>query len=206
MVAFIASRRVFAPLLFIAALIVLAGACGGDDYIVNPDSSESANLTDGESPLFASKGGGMVTVCHFPRGNPGNFQIVTVGPKAAAKHILRHPGDGFVGTDYNESCEPLPPVTLVIIHDGAGTGGGTVTSVPPGLCRTPPHGDGRCDCTSVRCEGVYPSGSTVLLELTADPGSFIAGGSGPCAGVSGLFDTCTVVMDGDQTVTIRFDR
>lgn len=65
----------------IVALVLLAGACSNsDDYIVNPDSSESVDLTDGESPLFASKGGDLVTICHLLPQNPQKTgQTITVG-------------------------------------------------------------------------------------------------------------------------------
>jgi len=33
---------------------------------------------------------GKVTICHFPPGNPGNAHTISVGPKAAQTHILKH--------------------------------------------------------------------------------------------------------------------
>ena len=36
-----------------------------------------------------------VDICHFPNGNPENTQVISVGPKAAEKHLDRH-GDFLV--------------------------------------------------------------------------------------------------------------
>ena len=40
------------------------------------------------------KGGkGKVTICHRPKGNPTNCQTITIGSKAAQKHLKKHDGD-----------------------------------------------------------------------------------------------------------------
>ncbi|MDH3402905.1 MAG: hypothetical protein OES32_09905 [Acidobacteriota bacterium] len=43
-----------------------------------------------------------VTICHFPPGNPGNAQTITIGLPAVAPHMLLH-GD-TIGP-----CEEPPP-------------------------------------------------------------------------------------------------
>ena len=81
--------------MFVAALALLAGACS--------DSSVTQPLD--VAPSFA--GGSAVTICHFPPGKSGNPQVISVGAKAAAKHIAQHEGDGIVGVDLDEKCQPL---------------------------------------------------------------------------------------------------
>lgn len=64
---------------------------------------------DSSSEIFLSKGNsGKVTVCHFPPGNNGNAQVISVSGSALDAH-LAHEGDGVVGVDYDENCEPLAP-------------------------------------------------------------------------------------------------
>ncbi len=99
--------------ILVLALIFMVGACSDDNYaVVNPDSSEELALADGEGPLFAAKGAAnKITICHTPPGNPGNPQVITVGEKAAAKHLSQHDGDGLVGSgfpDYDENCVRFP--------------------------------------------------------------------------------------------------
>ncbi len=71
-----------------------------------------------------------------------------------------------------------------------GSGGGIVTSTPPGIaCRT-------------TCAGAFASGTTVSLTPTTDAGSVFVGWSVPCA--SGFF--CSVRMDRDISIVAIFDR
>jgi hypothetical protein len=87
----------------------------------------------------------------------------------------------------------------IVAHGSAGFslavdkfGEGSITSSPGGIdCGT--------DCTSQAAN--YPSGTTVVLTPTADPGSTFSHWSG-CDSVSG--DSCTVDMDGDHTVFATF--
>src|SRR3712207_6689926 len=48
-----------------------------------------------------------VTICHCPPGNPDNCHTITVGSKAAQKHLSQHDGDSLGPCD-----------------DGGGGGGG----------------------------------------------------------------------------------
>jgi hypothetical protein len=45
----------------------------------------------------------QVTICHYPPGNPANFQIITVGSSAAAEHVLNH-GDNFPTAGASMQC------------------------------------------------------------------------------------------------------
>src|SRR5712691_3957931 len=43
-----------------------------------------------------------VTICHFPPGNPGNVQVITVGASAVASHVANH--NDAVCTGSSSSC------------------------------------------------------------------------------------------------------
>jgi hypothetical protein len=82
----------------------------------------------------------------------------------------------------------LDPYTLTVSRSGSG--GGTVTSSPPGIdCGT--------DCTES-----YPYGTEVVLTALAADGSTFSGWSGACGGK----DACAVTMDAEKSVTARFTR
>ena len=80
-----------------------------------------------------------------------------------------------------------PTVTLGVSR--AGTGGGTITSVPTGI---------GCPVT---CVANYPPGTAVTLTPQADVGSSFGGWSGGgCAGTG----TCVVTLDASTAVTATF--
>ncbi len=72
----------------------------------------------------------------------------------------------------------------------SGSGGGTVTSIPPGI-----------DCGSV-CSYEYPIGSLVSLSATGDTGFALSGWSGGGCSGTGI---CDVTMTSDITVNATFD-
>lgn len=78
--------------------------------------------------------------------------------------------------------------TLTVVPAGSGTG--TVTSLPAGI-----------SCGSA-CAASFASGSTVTLTAVAGSGAAFGGWSG-CTIVSG--STCTVTLSGSMTVTPSFD-
>ena len=78
------------------------------------------------------------------------------------------------------------PHTLAV--STTGTGGGTVTSTPPGI--TCPG-----DCTAD-----YDDGTGVTLIASAASGSLFGGWGGACSGTG----SCALTMDGDKTVTATF--
>ncbi|HEU4683352.1 MAG TPA: hypothetical protein VFS39_02465 [Nitrospira sp.] len=82
---------------------------------------------------------------------------------------------------------PASTATLTVVK--AGTGTGTVTSTPAGI-----------NCGST-CSAQFSSGSVVTLTATAGAGSRFTGWSG--GGCSGT-GSCSVVMNGNQTVTATF--
>jgi hypothetical protein len=77
---------------------------------------------------------------------------------------------------------------LTVASSGAGTG--VVTSEPTGIA-----------CGGI-CAWTYPLASVVTLRALADRGSAFTGWAGSCSGNS----TCTLNMNGAQTVTPNFAR
>ncbi len=79
-------------------------------------------------------------------------------------------------------------VTLFVNH--AGSGSGTVTSIPAGI-----------DCAAA-CSAIYATGTQVSLTATPQAGSRFTGWSGvDCAGLG----ACVVTLDATTSVTANFD-
>ena len=99
--------------------------------------------------------------------------------------------NGYGDSAYsNEDCAMAALAFQTITVSTAGSGSGTVTSIPGGIsCGA--------DCTED-----YDSGSVVTLTATPATGSVFTGWSD--AGCSGT-GTCTVTMDSDTTVTATFN-
>ncbi len=83
-----------------------------------------------------------------------------------------------------------PGQYTLTVNKGASTGSGTVTSSPIGI-----------NCGSI-CSASYNSGVSVILTALAASGSTFAGWSG--TGVTCTGATCTLIMDGNKTVTATF--
>ncbi len=82
---------------------------------------------------------------------------------------------------------PTAPVPLTISKSG--TGGGTITSDPPGI---------NCGTT---CQYSFNNGSAVILTAAPDASSTFNGWSGACTGIG----TCGVTMSQSRTVSASFD-
>jgi len=102
--------------LFLA--LILLGCQESAVTEVSPEEAMQRIASESTSEIFLSKGNsGKVTVCHFPQGNAGNVQILTVSGSSLDAH-LAHDGDGIVGVDYDENCQPLPPPGCPCWADG----------------------------------------------------------------------------------------
>jgi CSLREA domain-containing protein/uncharacterized repeat protein (TIGR01451 family) len=98
------------------------------------------------------------------------------------------PNEATTTTTINDVPGETPP-TLTVQRMGSGRG--SVTSQPAGISC------GR-DCTEV-----YAEGATVVLRARPRSGTTFIGWGGGCAS-AGANLTCTLVMDGDKTVTATF--
>ena len=68
---------------------------------------------------------------------------------------------------------------------------GVVTSNPPGI-----------DCGAI-CSGSFSSGTSVTLTAQASGNHVFAGWVGDCIGTE---NSCTLIMDGNKSVTAIFNR
>jgi len=82
------------------------------------------------------------------------------------------------------------PNTVTLNVNFAGTGTGSVLSTPSGIA---------CNTT---CSAQFETGTQVILHQKPEAYSLFSGWSDACAGNS----DCTVVMDGNKTVTAAFDK
>lgn len=107
-------------------------------------------------------------------------------------------GNVFTTATITESCEvkaqfsgttyPYPETaTISVIKYGSGRG--AVTSSPAGI-----------DCGST-CSASYLAGQTVTLQASPAPGYTFKGWTGACSGSS---NSCSVAMNGTQSVTATF--
>jgi uncharacterized repeat protein (TIGR02543 family) len=82
--------------------------------------------------------------------------------------------------------------------NGAGNGGGTISSNP-----APGGGVVQCVGGAIEyCEGAYAPNTSVTLTATPKAGSTFGGWSGACSGTS---STCTVIMNANKSVTATFN-
>jgi serine protease len=82
------------------------------------------------------------------------------------------------------------PNTNPLSVSKSGTGSGTVTSVPAGI-----------HCGAV-CTASFPAGTSVTLTAKPAAGTTFTGWNGACVGMA--HKTCTVTMNGSQTVSASF--
>jgi uncharacterized repeat protein (TIGR01451 family) len=159
--------------------------------------------------MKAGAGGGTVT---------DNFGMINCGstcsaifPSNATAALFAAPDATSVfsswsgactGTDPNSCTIPmtanmtvtatfLPPATVPLTVNIAGSGGGTVTSTPAGI-----------NCTAASCVGNFAPGTTVNLKASAATGSSFANWSGACTGTNP--NTCAVIMSAAESLTATF--
>lgn len=95
-------------LFFIIALTVaaLVSACQ-DNPVGETGPSDATTIMPELATNSSDNTVTRVSICHFPPGNPSNPKAIAVAEKAAAAHITHHDGDGVIGEDYDEACEPI---------------------------------------------------------------------------------------------------
>jgi hypothetical protein len=108
-------------------------------------------------------------------------QIVVVYEMSGTNHLSFQTSGTTLGVELLSQA-----YTLTLTKSG--TGSGTVTSSPSGI-----------SCGG-NCSASYASGAAVSLAARADAGSYFAGWSAPCSGIS----TCTLTLTADTQVTAAF--
>jgi phospholipase C len=95
----------------------------------------------------------------------------------------------LLGCGTSPTGSPSPPKSNQLALSLAGSGKGTVTSIPGGI---------NCGPT---CLASFSSGTTVQLTAVADPDSTFTGWTGACSGTG----SCQVDMNSVESVTAGFD-
>ena len=119
---------------------------------------------------IASAGGDKVTICHFPPGNPANFQQITIAAQGLGAHLAH--GD-FLG----------PCASDCTVNQ-------TLCSTPPDQC----HQAGTCNASTGLCQFPLQSDG---MACTGPDGRCDSCENGACIGVSscppipGAMDLCT---------------
>jgi len=93
-----------------ATLVV--GALASVTACNSPSPAGSSDVELVSSRLL-QQAGPQVAICHFPPGASDRPQVIVVGAAAANAHLKNHDGDGVVGVDYDESCQPAGPEAVI---------------------------------------------------------------------------------------------
>jgi hypothetical protein len=195
---------------FVGVVTVIDGSTNSLTTVSDPNAQfpDAVAVNETANAIYVTNGGcgpGPGNGCSNPGSNPGS--ITTIGgasnslttiidpnansPEAVAvdpvtNHIyVANTGTGNL-TVIDGGSFPLRHTLGVLL---AGTGSGTVTSVPLGI-----------DCGTM-CEENVAAGADVSLTTVASSGSTFAHWSGPCSGTG----SCDVRMDTDQFVTAAFN-
>jgi hypothetical protein len=115
------------------------------------------------------------------------FGPTTAGTKMALLTIASNDPDASSVTVTLKGAATTTGRTLTVVR--AGTGGGTLTSSPPGIS---------CGTT---CSSAFAAGTAVTLTAVANSNSTFAGWS---AGGCSATGTCTLTLNADTTVTATF--
>ncbi len=172
---------------------------GSDSCIVTMDGNKNvtATFTAITYPIaitIAPTGSGTVNCTNNPVTYGGNSTCTAVNNSG-------YTFNGFSGDCAGSTCElsnvtankavtaNFTAIPIALTVTSAGTGSGTITSVPAGI-----------DCNT-NCTANFASGSEIILNATAATGSTFTGWSGGiCSGTG----ACTVQLTAAQTITATF--
>jgi len=158
-------------------------------YDVQIDSPGNIYVTGGLDRNGDGYDDAAVTIKYRPDGGK-LWQInTTTSAWGRGKELALAPG-GDVLVAGADVIRYVQHGTATLFVDGAGAGGGTVTSVPSGIA---------CGST---CSESYLLGTVVTLTAIPDTNSVFAGWSGDCSG----FVPCAVTMDVERNVTAQFEE
>ena len=145
----------------------------------------NGNTTDSPIPVPVTGTGGVTWSSSSPAVATIDAGGLATAVAAGATTIMVTDGSGNSGST---------TLTVTDLHrlsvSATGSGVGTVGSSPAGIA------------CGADCAENYPSGTVVTLSAVANSGSFFAGWSGGGCSGSGA---CTITINGDTTVTARFE-
>lgn len=169
--------------------------CWDTDVICNDNFATQATDLNLAIPEYFEVGGNAVLIENWGTdlysSVPGWAQCRTYTDSVPAIVTVAQAHSSLVNPD-GYPIAPLGYVSVIygLNVDKSGSSSGTVTSDLGGI-----------NCGNV-CSKAFTQGSVVTLTAQADAGSTFTGWSG--GGCSGI-GTCVVIMNGEKTVTARFD-
>lgn len=179
----------------LALLAAMTGAllgCGGSGQVSSPTQTAITPTAIEDDGVVTQTAVDKVTICHYPPGNPGNAQTITVGAPAVAAHVAEH-GD-TIGPCQGELTAHLVVIKHVINDEveGASAVAGDFTITVSGVTvvggNTFPGAEAPGTSLTLSSVGDY-----IVEETPVLPGyeaSYSAGCSGTIA--LGETKTCTV--------------
>ena len=184
------------------------GACtgtGGCVLDLNSDKQLSAGFDADPDLAVSFPGNGNGTVTSNPAGINCTSGCDARFIPGAVVTLTATPATGTTFVGWGGACSGTGSCSVTMTSDRSvtatfteptltvnwtGNGNGEVDSTPTGI---------NCLC-SPAASAPFPKGSKVTLTATAQSGSTFAGWGGACSGTG----SCTVTMNGDQTVSANF--
>lgn len=177
-------------------------SAGTEQMIQNPGFHQRAPSVTGGGTVYFSRGGkgcgASVALVRAPLDGPQEVlvQLQSVLDMRDTYAYTESNGSTTVYYERNgcgkaaasDIYQVRVPTLFGLVVELAGTGGGTVTSSPPGIA------------CGADCSEEFEQGTEVLLTAGSGPGSTFVGWTGGCTG-SG---PCAITMDSPQGVTATF--
>jgi|GEM_PF-2021732 len=187
------------------------GACTGTATSCSTTVTQLTEVSaDFDAPLTVSLGGagsGTVTSSTGNLSCPGRCSVVLAPRTAVTLTASAAPGSAFDGWEgacqgTQLTCELFMDEATAVTARFGNARGLTVGATGPGRGRIT-TADGMIDC-GTRCTANFTPGSTVRLLAQPDADSYVTTWSRLGCGYEALY--CDVPIEGDQSVTVRFER
>lgn len=177
----------------LTVLAAMTGAllgCGGAGQDSSPTQAAVTPTAIEDDGVVTQAGAEKVTICHFPPGNPGNAQTITVGAPAVAAHVAQH-GD-TIGPCQGELTAHLVVIKHVINDEGGSAVAGDFTITVSGV--TVVGGNAFPGAEEPGTTKTLSSVGDYSVEETAGPAGYYVLYSADCSGTIALGETktCTV--------------
>lgn len=177
----------------VAAMTGALLGCGGSGQELSPTQAAVTPTAIEDDGVVTQARVEKVTICHFPPGNPGNAQTITVGAPAVAAHVAEH-GD-TIGPCQGELTAHLVVIKHVINGDSGTAVAGDFTITVSGVTvlggNLIPGAEAPGTTLTLHSVGAYS------VQETAGPERYMPSYSDECEGTIALGETktCTVTND-----------
>ena len=174
----------------VAAMTGALLGCGGSGQVSSPMQAAVTPTAVEDDGVVTQAGVEKVTICHYPPGNPGNAQTITVGKPAVAAHVAEH-GD-TIGPCQGELTAHLVVIKHVINDEGGSAVAGDFTITVSGV--TVVGGNAFPGAEAPGTTKTLSSVGDYSVEETAGPAGYYVLYSADCSGTIALGETktCTV--------------